>query len=192
MIDVEKPSTATLIILRTFDVPSEVLFDAWINPEIMKKWFFTTEATNILARNEPKVGGTFEIVDFYEEADYQILGYYKEINPPSKLVFTFKMPHINEAEDLIEVQIKPFESGCKMTFIQEIRIPTEAGLTEEEIEAKLKEYHDQTEQGWGYIFDELKKIMETEKENRFYEKMLEQGDLNGEYFNDNTNHETNI
>lgn len=188
-----KSSIATLIMLRTFDVPSEKLFDAWINPETLKKWFFTSETTNILTRNEPKVGGTFEILDYQEGEDYYVFGKYKEIDPPKNLVFTFKMPHINDSADVIKVQIKPIETGCKMTFIQEIKVPTESGLAEEEIEQKLKEYHDQTEQGWGYIFDELKQIIESEeRDSAFYREIMKQEELNGEYFNDNTSHETNI
>ena len=187
-----KSQTAMLIILRTFDEPPEKLFEAWINPDIMKKWFFTTELTNIYTMSEPKVGGTFEILDFHDEEDNYVLGKYKEIDPPKKLRFTFKMPHINDAEDVIEIQIKSYESGCKMTFIQEIKIPTEVGLTEEEIESKLKEYHDQTEEGWGYIFDELSKVLKTMREVSFYEKMLGQGDLSNDYFNSNSNHERNV
>jgi len=38
-------STRTLTMVRNFDVAAERVFDAWLNPEMMRKWFFTLEGT---------------------------------------------------------------------------------------------------------------------------------------------------
>ncbi len=50
---------------RNFDVVPEMVFDAWVNPEMMRKWLFTLEGTNKkVAQNDPQVGGgTWEIID---------------------------------------------------------------------------------------------------------------------------------
>ncbi|WP_325175889.1 SRPBCC family protein [Paenibacillus profundus] len=85
--------------------------------------------------------------------------------PPSKLVFTFKMPQFNDTEDRITVEIKSFEKGCEMTFTQVILVPHEEGWTEEDIEKALGQYNSQTEQGWGYMFEGLKRLVETGKIN---------------------------
>ena len=37
----ENTSTTTLTMTRRFEVTAEKVFDAWLNPEMMKKWFFT-------------------------------------------------------------------------------------------------------------------------------------------------------
>jgi uncharacterized protein YndB with AHSA1/START domain len=37
-------STTTLKMTRIFDVSPETVFDAWLIPEMMRKWFFTLEA----------------------------------------------------------------------------------------------------------------------------------------------------
>lgn len=39
-------STTTLTMIRSFDVAPEGVFDAWLNPGVMRKWFFTLEWTN--------------------------------------------------------------------------------------------------------------------------------------------------
>ncbi|MBK5441595.1 MULTISPECIES: SRPBCC domain-containing protein [unclassified Peribacillus] len=158
-------STTTLTMIRRFDVPAERIFDAWLSPEMMRKWFFTMESTNKVANNEPIVGGSWEIVDHREGKDYRAVGKYIEVDSPSKLVFTFKMPQFSDTEDRITVEINPFENGCEMTFTQLIVVPHEEGWTEEDIEKAHDEYNSQTEQGWGYMFEGLKQLVETGKIN---------------------------
>lgn len=156
-------STTTLIMKREFDVPSARVFDAWLNPEMMRKWLFTLEATNKVAQNDPQVGGTWEIVDHREGKDYRAIGEYLVIDPPNKLVFTFKMPQFSELEDTITVELKELEQGCEMTFTQVIHVEPEDNWTSADLEKALGEYHDGSEHGWNLMFIGLKELVETGK-----------------------------
>lgn len=156
-------STTTLTMTRNFDVASERVFDAWLNPDMMRKWFFTLEGTNQVAQNNPQVGGTWEIIDRRDGKDYRAIGEYLEIDPPKKLTFTFKMPQFSELEDTITVELKELEQGCEMTFTQVIHVAQEENWTESDIEKALVETHDGTEQGWNYMFMGLKELLETGK-----------------------------
>lgn len=154
-------STTTLKMKREYNVKPERVFDAWLNPEMMKKWFFTLEGTNKVAQNDPKVGGGWEIVDHREGKDYRAVGEYLEIDPPKRLVFTFKMPQFSELEDTITVEIKEISAGCEMTFTQLIHVAPEENWTKADIEKALVEYHDGSEQGWNLMFMGLKELVET-------------------------------
>ncbi|AXI07768.1 ATPase [Oceanobacillus zhaokaii] len=154
-------SKTTLTMVRNIDVAPKNVFDAWINPEIMRKWFFTLEGTNKVAYNSPQVGGTWEIVDHRDGKDYRAIGEYLEIDSPKKLVFTFKMPQFNDLEDTITVELKQLPQGSEMTFSQEIIVPHEENWTAADIEKAVKEHHDGTEQGWNYMFMGLKELLET-------------------------------
>ncbi len=156
-------STTTLIMKREFNVKPERVFDAWLNPEMMRKWFFTLEGTNKVAQNDPKEGGTWEIVDHREGTDYRAIGEYLEIDPPKKLVFTFKMPQFSELADTITVELKELQQGCEMTFTQLIHVPQEENWTESDIEKALGEMQGSTEHGWNYMFMGLKELLETGK-----------------------------
>lgn len=156
-------SMTTLKMVRNFNVSSKKIFDAWLNPDIMRKWFFTLEGTNKVAKNNPLVGGTWEIVDHRDGTDYQAIGEYLEIDSSHKLVFTFKMPQFSELEDTITVELKELEQGCEMTFSQEIVVPHEVNWTETDIKKAIGEYHDQTEYGWNLMFMGLKELAETGK-----------------------------
>ncbi|MEH7344224.1 SRPBCC domain-containing protein [Bacillus sp. JJ1532] len=156
-----KISTTTLKMKREFNVEPERVFDAWLNPVMMKKWFFTLEGTNKVAQNDPKVGGGWEIVDHREGKDYRAVGEYLEIDPPKKLVFTFKMPQFSELEDIITVEIKEISTGCEMTFTQLIHVAPEENWKKADIEKALGEYHDGSEHGWNLMFMGLKELVET-------------------------------
>ncbi|MGE7591305.1 SRPBCC family protein [Peribacillus sp. NPDC101480] len=157
----EKYSTTTLKMTRNFDVVPEMVFDAWLNPEMMRKWFFTLEGTNKVAQNDPQVGGTWEIIDHRDGKDYRAIGEYLEMDPPNKLVFTFKMPQFSELVDTITVELKELQKGCEMTFSQKIIVPHEENWTESDIEKALGEYHDGSEHGWNLMFMGLKELVET-------------------------------
>ncbi|WP_028392468.1 SRPBCC family protein [Bacillus cihuensis] len=156
-------STTTLTMIRNFDVAPEKVFDAWLNSEMMRKWFFTLEGTNKVAQNNPQVGGTWEIVDHRGGKDYRAIGEYLEIDPPTKLVFTFKMPQFSETEDTITVELKELQQGTEMTFSQIIIVPHEENWTESDIEKALGEYRDGSEHGWNLMFMGLKELVETGK-----------------------------
>ncbi|MGV2805372.1 SRPBCC domain-containing protein, partial [Clostridium perfringens] len=128
----EKASTPTLVMNRLFEVAPERVFDAWLNPDMMRKWLFTMETTNKIARNDPRVGGTWEIVDVREGKEYRAIGEYLVIDRPHKLVLTFRMPQFSETVDQITVEFKAVDAGCDMTFTQEIFVPHEEDWTAED------------------------------------------------------------
>ncbi|MGF9908705.1 SRPBCC family protein [Brevibacillus porteri] len=156
-------STIALKMTRSFDVPPEKVFDAWLNQEMIKKWFFTLERTNKVAQNNPKVGGTWEIVDHRDGKDYRAIGEYIEIDRPKKIVFTFQMPQFSDSTDTLIVELKDTQQGCEMTFTQNIVVPHEENWTQADIEKALKEYHDGSEHGWNLMFMGLKELVETGK-----------------------------
>lgn len=58
-------ATSTTTMNRRFDVTEDKVFDAWMNPESMRKWLFTMDR-RIKWKKEPHVGGTWEMVEHRE------------------------------------------------------------------------------------------------------------------------------
>ncbi|WP_277674380.1 SRPBCC family protein [Piscibacillus halophilus] len=154
-------STITLTIGKSFNVGPEKVFEAWVTPDLMKKWLFTTEPTNQVAKSDPHVGGQWEIVDHREGKDYRAIGKYLELQSPNRLVKTFKMPQFSDTEDTITVEIESTEEGAEMKFEQKIIVPHEKEWSKEDIEKACQEYHDQSKIGWNMMFDGLKQLVET-------------------------------
>ena len=158
-----KTSVTTLNMERKFNVPAETVFKAWTLAEMLEKWMFTMEHTNKVAESDPRVGGTWEIVDHRNGKDYRAIGEYKVVEPPTKLVFTFKMPQFSDLEDDITVEIQPLGTGSEMIFTQDINVIHEEGWTTEDIEKAHEDWKKETEQGWHYMFLGLKELVETGK-----------------------------
>ena len=153
-------STVTLSMARRFNASDKAVYEAWTNPELMKKWLFTAEDTNQVAKNALRAGGTWEIVDRREGMDYRAIGEYLELKPPHKLMFTFKMPQFNDLEDRITVWISMVQDSCEMAFVQEIIVPHEEGWTEEDIKKAGEEYSSQSKEGWSMMFENLRQLVE--------------------------------
>lgn len=157
----KKTSTIVLTMARRLNASTNDVFKAWTKPELMKKWLFTTEATNEVARNEFRVGGVWEIVDRRDGEEYRATGEYVEIDAPHKIGFTFEMPQFNDLQDHIIVWVSAVGDACEMTFKQEIVVPHEEDWSEEDLETAMKEFSGQSEDGWDRMFEGLKELVET-------------------------------
>lgn len=150
MRDIET-SESSLTIRRTFDAPREHVFDAWIEPEVVRQWLFTSPETNKRVEIDARVGGTYTITDRHDGEDYTAVGEYEEIDRPNRLAFTFTMPQFSPDEDRIVVEFEADGDGCVMTFTQEgLSWPPE----------QADEYKRDSEEGWVEMFNLLETWIE--------------------------------
>jgi uncharacterized protein YndB with AHSA1/START domain len=137
---------SSLHLQRCFDSASEKVFDAWVNPETVKRWLFTTPTSEKNSTEiEARVGGKWTITDRRDGVDYRALGEYVEIDRPRRLVFTFGMPQFSPEFARVIVEIAPEGSGSILTVTHE-HLPW----------SHLKE----TEQGWSDMFSRLASVLE--------------------------------
>lgn len=155
-----KVSTEKVKMTRQFDAAPKVLFEAWTNPELMKKWLFTSEQTNILAKSDARVNGTWKIIDRREGEDFLITGDYVELNRYEKLIMTLELPQFTDVVHSIVMEFKPAESGCEMTLTQSVIIPHEKRQTEKKIANGEEAYKTLSEQLWHSLLQELKTVVE--------------------------------
>lgn len=111
----------SLIVTRRLNASPERVFDAWLDPEMARKWLFTIPGGEIVvAENEPKVGGTFTFVDKREDDEIRHVGEYLEIDRPRRLVFTFAVPQFSPAYDRVTIEIARLDTGCELTLTHEM------------------------------------------------------------------------
>ena len=103
-----------------FAASAEQVFDAWINPVIIRQWLFkgpTSEIININA--DTTTGGFFSILERDgqgEEIDH--FGHYITIDPPMRLSFSLEVPKHFPGKTVVSVLITPQYEGCKLTLSQ--------------------------------------------------------------------------
>lgn len=86
---------AALVLTRTIQAPPERVFDAWVSPELIAKWFCPGENYSVaIAEVDLAIGGAFRIGIKDPQGRLRIAtGQYREIQHPEKLVFTWSWEH---------------------------------------------------------------------------------------------------
>jgi uncharacterized protein YndB with AHSA1/START domain len=78
-----------LVIERVFDMPPDIVFQAWTQPEHLARWWGPKGFTNPICEVDLRVGGAWHIVMCAPDgAEYPCGGVYREIVKPERLVFT--------------------------------------------------------------------------------------------------------
>ena len=98
--------TRTLRIERTFQAPAEKVFEAWTSEEVLRRWFHAERGWETPeAQVDLRLGGAVRVVmrDPAEDRDIGGGGTYTEIDPPSRLAFTWTWDDDAERETLIEL-----------------------------------------------------------------------------------------
>jgi uncharacterized protein YndB with AHSA1/START domain len=129
-----------LTVKHRFAASAERVYDAWLDPAKVRRFLFTT-ATGEIARCEldVRVGGRFSIVDRRNGEEILHEGRYLELNRPTRLVFTLRVPKYSSEEDRVTIEIEPLAQGCELT------------LTTETPDA----WAEDTARGWSTILDVL-------------------------------------
>ena len=98
------------------------------------------------AETDPREGGEFRIVMVRDQSDLLHRGTYREIDRPSRLVFTWSSPATDHRDSVVTVTFEPLESGSTVVEIHQVGLPDEesrAGHTEgwSDALAELERHH---------------------------------------------------
>ncbi|MFN8140081.1 MAG: SRPBCC domain-containing protein [Fimbriimonadales bacterium] len=87
---VERKSDLELVVKRTVNAPASVVFEAWTNSEIFKKWWVPKSyGLNLVAcEMDVRVGGQYRLTFLHEGSTMDFFGTYIEVVPHSRLVWT--------------------------------------------------------------------------------------------------------
>lgn len=86
----ERKSDRELVSSRIINGPPRLVFEAWTNPELFKKWWVPKSAPITLVRCEMDVrtGGTYRLVFSAGGQSAEFFGKYLEVTPYSRLVWS--------------------------------------------------------------------------------------------------------
>jgi uncharacterized protein YndB with AHSA1/START domain len=79
----------TVDIVRLFEAPRALVWQAWTDAKMMAEWFGPRHFTSSVPELDARVGGALRIVMHGPDgSDYPMKGVFLEVVPPEKLVFT--------------------------------------------------------------------------------------------------------
>jgi uncharacterized protein YndB with AHSA1/START domain len=125
----------------------EQVFGAWLDPDCAGHWLFATpNGTMQRVEIDPRVGGSFLIVEGRDDVDVSHYGKYIKIDRPSLIKFNFSVDKFEPDGDLITVEFHPTNIGCRVTLMHELN-------------EKFADYADRTRIGWADILSGLDRTL---------------------------------
>lgn len=116
---------------RRYSMPREEIFSAWTDRERIKDWFapdasFDMPATEI----DLRVGGRYRFDMRAPDGNtYSVSGIYKEIDAPSRLVFSWAWESPEKTESTVTVELREADGTTDLLLVHE-------GLADEEDRAR--------------------------------------------------------
>jgi uncharacterized protein YndB with AHSA1/START domain len=108
----------SLSLVRTIKAPPQKVFDAWLQPETLKRWMAPSEAMDVtVAETDPRVGGRYRLV--MREPDgrvHSITGVYREVVQAKRLVFTWNWDGSPDAETLVTLDFRDKGGATELTL----------------------------------------------------------------------------
>jgi uncharacterized protein YndB with AHSA1/START domain len=86
----ERTSERELVVMRTVNGPARLVFEAWTKPELFQRWWVPKSygLTLLSCEMDVRVGGQYRLVFRHGESTMAFFGTYREVTPPSRLVWT--------------------------------------------------------------------------------------------------------
>lgn len=122
----------------------EAVFDAWINPKKLTRWFIGGKTSEAEAYVCARKGGCYLIV-MKGDKEWPHAGNYLEVTPGKRLRFTWYTPSTEFKRSEVDVALVAADGGTRVTIVHE-------GLPE----AQAQAHHD----GWAELLTKLENIAE--------------------------------
>ncbi len=136
-------SDLELTVIKTISAPREKVFKAWLSPDMLAQ--FMRPASNGIAPSkvttDPVKGGRFSIVMVTPEREVPHSGTYLEIDPYSRLAFTWESPHSLD-DSIVTIDLAEVD-------------PRTTEVTLKQVKFRSEEARDSHVKGWTAILDLL-------------------------------------
>ncbi len=142
----DSDSPSSLVIQRRLPAPPARVWQAWTDPELVRRWFSPGAMRVDEAELDVRVGGSYRIVMRSPEGEpHSPAGVYQQVVPGEKLVFSWKWAEA-ELVTRVTVELRPVGDG-----------ETELTLTHEGfVDAADRENHGQ---GWNGCLAKLPQLV---------------------------------
>jgi len=123
---VERTSERELVVSRTFNAPAHIVFAAWTQPELFKRWWVpkSTGISLLSCEMDVRVGGKYRLAFGNDPSNpMEFFGRYIEVVPNSRLVWTN-----DESDDGSLTTVTFEEKGGKTLLVMYARYPSKEAL----------------------------------------------------------------
>jgi uncharacterized protein YndB with AHSA1/START domain len=121
---VTTPSDREIRMTRLFDAPRRLVFEAMTKPEHVKQWWGRLgEGYSVpVCEIDLRVGGRWRFVNRHPNGEAAFHGEYREITPPSRLVFTEIFEAFPDTVSVVTAEFTEEAGKTRMTTV--VRYPS--------------------------------------------------------------------
>src|ERR1700730_803239 len=121
---VTTPSDQEIRMTRLFDAPRHLVFEAMTKPEHVKRWWGRLgEGYSVpVCEIDLRPGGAWRFVNRHPKGEVAFSGEYREITPPSRLVFTEIFEQFPDSVSVVTAEFT--EEGGNTRLTVTVRYPT--------------------------------------------------------------------
>jgi uncharacterized protein YndB with AHSA1/START domain len=141
----------SITVRRTFTAARTRLFEAWCRPELMAQWFFPAPGWRAEVSADVRRDGRYRVAMHDPAGGVHVQeGVYREIEPVSRLVFTWTCPELGVTDSVVTLELA--ERGAVTELVLTHELPDDAKI--------LREH----EGGWQGCLDSLSRFIDTRTE----------------------------
>jgi uncharacterized protein YndB with AHSA1/START domain len=123
--DVSTPSDQEIRMVRVFNAPRALVFEAMTRPEhIVRWWGRLGEGYSVpVCEVDLRVGGRWRFVNRHPKGEAAFHGEYLEIDPPARVVFTEIFEEFPDSPSVVTSEL--VEEGRRTRLIATVRYPSQ-------------------------------------------------------------------
>ena len=147
-------TTSEVVLTRTIRAPRSLVFDAWVTPEHIERWFAPWEGTVTDVSVDARPGGLFRFCHRLPSIGEPVwvTAQYVIVEPPSRLVY--RESFADEQGNAVYRPGFAFESTVDVTFVER------EGLTEVIVRHTGLTMDQGEGEGWRQLLDRLAVLLE--------------------------------
>jgi len=155
---VAEPGKQELFITREFDALRELVFRAFVEPDLYVQWLGPREIEMRLETFEPRTGGSYRYIHKDKDGnEYGFHGVYHEIKPPERIIDTWEFEGLPESGH-VSLETARFEAlpGDKTGFTAQavfLSVADRDGLIQSDMERGVVESYERLDE----LLERLKK-----------------------------------
>ncbi len=99
--------SVTLVVRRTINATADRLFAAWTEPAQIERWWGPQSVTCPGAEIDLRIGGRYRIANSFPDGKIVwIAGVFEQVEPPHKLVYSWRLEASPEAAERVTVRFQ--------------------------------------------------------------------------------------
>lgn len=113
-------TTPSLTMKRRLNASPAEVFQAWIDPELLVRWFGPENVKAMDAQVDPRIGGGYRVVMVEDNGErHEVSGRYHDVVENERLVFDWSWVTTPERVSRVTVTFKPDGEATILTLLHE-------------------------------------------------------------------------